>query len=163
MCNEILRPRENSCKWFNILRVMRRRLYIVRSEKSKFSHKNNMVNRFTKWVNRFRQEKYKTTSHEEWHDSVHMWIDSSEPSMKNDVIQPFLNLFSASQRVLWYDSYCDESIHMWYDSKKWWIVSFEVRDFIWYGSMYDESIQQVKRWTMTLFWWASNAHDTGES
>ena len=89
MCNEILRPRENSCKWFNILRVMRRRLYIVRSEKSKFSHKNNMVNRFTKWVNRFRQEKYKTTSHEEWHDSVHMWIDSSEPSMKNDVIQPF--------------------------------------------------------------------------
>jgi len=57
MNNECLTPRENSCKWFNELWVMRRRLYIVRWSKTKFLHENNIVNRFTKWVNRFIQQK----------------------------------------------------------------------------------------------------------
>ena len=54
MCNEFLRPIENSCKWFNILEVMRRGAYIVRDGKSKISNKNNNMNQFNKRVNRFK-------------------------------------------------------------------------------------------------------------
>jgi len=57
MNNEFLRPRENRCKWFNCLGVVRRSVYIVKGEKTQFSHKINRLNRFTKCLNRFRQQK----------------------------------------------------------------------------------------------------------
>jgi len=47
MNNEFLRPRENSCKWFNNFEVMRRRQYVREGRKAKFSHKNNCMNWFT--------------------------------------------------------------------------------------------------------------------
>jgi len=40
-----------------------RRLYIVRGDKSEISPKDNLVNRFTTWVNRFRQHKNKIETH----------------------------------------------------------------------------------------------------
>jgi len=46
MNNEFLRPRENSCKWFNEFGVVRIRQYIREGRKAKFSHKNNCMNRF---------------------------------------------------------------------------------------------------------------------
>jgi hypothetical protein len=67
---EFLRPRENRCKWFNTLDVMKKWVYIEGSGKCKISHKNNIVNRFTKCVNRFRQQKYKSETYEDWYDSV---------------------------------------------------------------------------------------------
>jgi len=59
MNNEFLRPRENSCKWFNKLGVVRRRLFIERGDKTKFSHKSNWVNRSTNLMNRFKPYKTK--------------------------------------------------------------------------------------------------------
>jgi len=59
MNNEFLRPRENRCKWFNNLGVMREWVYIVNECKCKFSSKNNYLNRFTKSKNRFRHQKNK--------------------------------------------------------------------------------------------------------
>ena len=38
---------------------MRRRVYIVRGKRHNFGTKNNKVNRFTKAMNRFRQEEDK--------------------------------------------------------------------------------------------------------
>ena len=64
MNNEFLRPRENSCKGFNEFGVMRRTIYIVRGDKTQFSHKMNRLNRFTEWLNRFRQQKNKLGKHE---------------------------------------------------------------------------------------------------
>ena len=68
--NEFLRPRENRCKWFNILGVMREWVYIENKGKCKFSCKNNYVNRFIKWVNRFRQQKCKSETYEDRYDSL---------------------------------------------------------------------------------------------
>jgi hypothetical protein len=78
--------------------------------------------------------------HEGWNDSMHEWIDSSKPRMKNDTIQPsdelisvqvrefcetiqtemkrfkcdtiqdVVNRFTCSQKLRWIDSVCDVSI-----------------------------------------------------
>jgi len=47
MNKEFLRPRENSCKWFNDFGVMMRRQYIGEGRKAKKILKNNCMNRFT--------------------------------------------------------------------------------------------------------------------
>jgi len=57
MNNEFLRPRENSCKWFNNFEVVERSVYIVKGENTQFSHKINRLNRFIKCLSRFRQQK----------------------------------------------------------------------------------------------------------
>ena len=98
--------------------------YIYRGvDKTKFSRKNNMVNRFTKWVNRFRQQKYKPRIHEGWHDSVHKWINSSEPRMKNDAIQPSVESIQCESESfmirfkLWrIDSHVIRLEELWFDS-----------------------------------------------
>ena len=59
MNNEFLRPRENRCKWFNNLGVMRKWVYIEKKGKCKFSAKNN-------WVNWFRPLKDKAEKNEDW-------------------------------------------------------------------------------------------------
>jgi len=97
MCNEFLRPRENSCKLFNNLEVMRRGTGIVRRNKAKISHKINMVNRF-------RQQK---TIQKRMKDDTIQCIRESIPvspgwRMLRFILQ--MNRFSASQRVLWDDS-----------------------------------------------------------
>ena len=122
MNNEFLRPRENRSKWFNNFGVTRRKVYIVRSDKIKYSHKNNIVNRFTKWVNRFRQQKYKPKIHEEWYDWVQVWIDSCEPRMKNDVIQPIVELIQCKSE----ESY-DAIQTVMNRFKLWWIDSHMIR------------------------------------
>jgi len=116
MNNEFLRPRDNRCKWFNTFGVVRRSVYIVKRKKAQFSHKINILNRFTKYMNRFRQLKtrlkrkkdetihytlnqFKWTQDDDWYDSNLLWIDSS-----------------VSQRVLWDDSNRKEMIHSWTDS-----------------------------------------------
>jgi len=75
-----------------------------------------------------------------WIDSLNVWIDSDnkrtrQECMKDETIQCIsksiqcksenflirfnvkLNRFSASQRILWYDSNYKETIHMCYDSR----------------------------------------------
>jgi len=99
MNNEFLRPRENGCKWFNHFGAMRRRLFIERGDKTKFSHKNNRLNWFTKCLNRFRQQK-----------------DRPE-NMKDDMIQDIFELIQV---------YPDED---WFDSNFVWIDSMQVREF----------------------------------
>jgi len=68
--------------------------------------------------------------------------------MKSDAIQTFMNRFSARQREtmirlkqIWIDLQV-----MWF--RNLWIVSLEVRDFWWYDSHINESIQCVKTWNM---------------
>jgi len=142
---EFLRPRENRCKWFNAFGVMRRRLFIRRGDKTKFSHKNNRLNRFTKCLNRFRQQKDRQEKYEGWYNSRYIWVDSSVPRWRlNDSnfvwinsmqvrkfcetiqakkkrcvyesIQIDVNRFTWSRKLYWIDSDCDESIH--FDSKR---------------------------------------------
>jgi len=88
MNNEFLRPRENRCKWFHVLGVMRMWVYIERSGKCKITAKNNIVNWFTKCVNWFRHKKYKPEPYEDLYDSMWMWIDLSEPRMKKPTRSP---------------------------------------------------------------------------
>jgi len=117
MNNEFLRPRENRCKWFNKFVNVWRRLYIVRVDKSKISHKNNLVNRFTKWVNRFRQQK---TTQECMKYETLQWISESiqvSPWWRMIRFNLQMNRFSASQRVWWDDSYWNEPLQVWYDSR----------------------------------------------
>jgi len=136
MCNEFLRPRENNWKWFNDLGVMRRRLFIEKGDKTEFSHKNNIVNRFTKWVNRFRQQK--TTQKCMKDEMIKCMCESIQvsPGWRLIRFNLLLNWFSVSQRVLvrrfklkWVDSSVNRFRKMWIDSS-------EVRNF-------DESIQCI--------------------
>ena len=129
MNNEFLRFRENRCKWFNNLEVEKKSVYVVKGEKTQFSHKNNILNRFMYLVNRFRhQEGYAQTQerYENWCKSRDIWNDSSRP-------HGWMNRFRESQRVWWYDSRTNETIQTWIDSyAMWinsWIDSFRVRDF----------------------------------
>jgi len=151
MNNEFLKPRENRWKWFNYFGFMRRWVYIERSGKCKNSAKKNIVNRFSKYVNRLGHQKYKPETYEDWSDSVQKWIDSSEPKMKNDAIELFMNWFSVSHKdfmmrfkIWWIDSIMIRF-------KFWSIVSFKVRKFKWYDSRHDESIQQVKNEIWLIF------------
>jgi len=97
MNNGFLRPRENRCKWFNCLGVMKKWIYIEIVGKWKFSSKNNFVNRFTKYLNRFRPLKTKLEKRRI------LWrlicIDSKSPKMKVDTIQNILIRFKESQKV----------------------------------------------------------------
>ena len=89
MSNEFLRPRENRCKWFNDLRVMRRRLFIERGNKTKFSHKSNWVNGFTNLMNRFNP--YKTNQEGEKNRS------------KMERVKRYLNrLKMPRRRLIWF-------------------------------------------------------------
>ena len=133
MSNEFLRPRENRCKWFNTFGVMRRRLFIERGDKTKFLHKNNRLNRFTKCMNRFRQQEDRPEKYEGWYDSGYIWVDSSVPRWRLIRFKLCVNRFNAIQRVLWDDSSKKETMHRWIDSDC------------------DESIQTDSKWILTIF------------
>jgi len=155
MNNEFLSPRENSCKWFNGLGVMRKCIYIEKCGKRKVSAKNNTVNRFSKCVNRHRQLNDKHDDNEDWYVSDTLWIDSNVPRWRliwfkilwidsnkvikfHDTIQHNLNRFMGVYSVkLWIDS-------LWYYSGKLWI------DSLWCYSWKLESIQKV--------WHKKNGH-----
>ena len=138
MSYEFLRPRENRCKWFNEFGVMRRRIFIERGDKTKFSHKHNRLNRFTKWMNRFRQQKDRQKKYEGWYDSRRIWVDSSVPRWRLNRFNLRMNRFNESQRVMWDDSSIKDTMYAWIDSDRSWIDSHEVRNF-------SESIQIVMR------------------
>ena len=92
MNNEFLRPRENRCKWFNILGVMRKWVYIQRSGKCKISHKT------TKWI-----------------DSLNVWIDPDIKIQARDLWRLIwfivnLNRFKCAQIEKWCDLDFYESI-----------------------------------------------------
>jgi len=116
MNKEFLRPRKNRCKWFNELGVMRRRLFIERGDKTDFSHRHNRVNRFTKWVNRFRQQK--TTHNCMKDETIQCMCESIQVSRRWRLIRVnlLMNRFNVSQRVWWDDSNWNESIQVWIDS-----------------------------------------------
>jgi len=101
MNNEFWRPGENIYNWFNELSVMRKWEYIEKEGKCKFLPKNNYVNRFTKWVNRFRQLKDKFEGYEDAMkiEAIQInWIDSNESIQR-------------TQDEDWNDSNKLESIH----------------------------------------------------
>jgi len=134
MNNEFLRPRVNSCKWFNDLSVMRKCVYIEKGGKCKISAKNNRVNRFTYYLNRFKQLNDKPNEQWRLKRIRHKLNRFKSPQMKIDTIQTLMNRFKQSQRVLWYDSLTFESIqarkkwkidndNIWIDSRKLWINS----------------------------------------
>ena len=77
---------------------MEERVYIVRREKTQFSHKMNWMNRFTYHLNRFKPYKKKENYDEEWNVSTVIWVDSNNPEV------------------------------IWYDSKQVWIDSDHVRE-----------------------------------
>jgi len=91
---EFLRPTENRCKWLNCLGVTRKFVYIEKGGKCKISAKNNIVNWFTKCVNRFKQLNDKQDDHEDWYASHTFWIDSNVPRWR-------LIRF----KILWIDSF----------------------------------------------------------
>jgi len=151
MNNEFLRPRENSCKWFNVLGVMRKCVYIEKGGKCKISAKNNWVNRFTYCVNRFKQLNDKPD--EQWRliRIRHKLNRFKSPQMKIDTIQTLMNRFNQSQRVLWFDSKTFESIQA---RKRWkidvvniWIDS----QILWIDSHVNRFKKTVNRFIMNLF------------
>ena len=140
MNNEFLRRRENSCKWCDELGVMRRILFIEKGDKNEFSHQNNIVNRFTKWMNRFRQQK--TTQKCMKDETIKYMCESIQvnPGWRLIRFNLLLNRFSLSQRVLvrrFKLKRVDSSVNRF---RKMRIDSTEVRNF-------DESIQ----WIMNRF------------
>ena len=154
MSKEFLRPRENRCKWFNAFGVMRR-LFIRKGDKTKFSHKNNRLNRFTKCLNRFRQQKDRLEKYEGWYDSRYIWVDSNVPRGRLNRFKLRVNRFDASQRVLWDDSRKKETMHIWIDSDRcesihmkseallnrfrlWWV------DSLWFQKEFDTFLKRHK-------------------
>jgi hypothetical protein len=114
MCNEFLRPKENSCKWFNNLGVMRMGVYIVKKGKCK------ILNKTTAWIN-----------------STNEWIDSNH-YMTNWEDQESYEVWCTSEYV-WIDSNCPGWRLIWF--KIWWIDSGKVRDILWYDSLNIETTQ----------------------
>jgi len=107
MNNEFLRPRENSCKWFNKMRVMRRRLFIERGDKTKFSQKSNWVNRFSNLMNRFKP--YKTKQEGEKNrckmERVKRYLNRLKmPRRRLIQFIKRMNRFRQGQRDWWIDS-----------------------------------------------------------
>jgi len=143
MNNEFLRPRVNSCKWFNDLGVMRKCVYIEKGGKCKISAKNNRVNWLTYYLNRFRQLNDKPD--EQWRliRIRHKLNRFKSPQMKIDTIQTLMNRFNQSQRVLWYDSKTFESIQA---RKRWKIDAVN----IWIDSHVNRFKKTVNRFTMNL-------------
>jgi len=134
MSNEFLRPRENRCKWFNALGVMRKCVYVEKGGKCKISAKNNRVNRFTYCVNRFRQLNDKSDKQWSLICIRHKLNRFKSPQVKIDTIQTLMNRFNQSQRVSWYDSLKFESIQA---RKKWKIDADSIwidSDFLWIDS-----------------------------
>jgi len=85
---EFLRPRENSCKWFN---------KFLACEEVSIYKKGEQVQFFC----------VKTTK---WIDSVKLWIDldirnMSHITMKNDTIQTMIESIQNPRDKDWYDSY----------------------------------------------------------
>jgi len=142
MNKEFLRPRENSCKWFNDFGVTRKWVYIESDGKCKFSHKNNWMNQFTKYVSQFKplndktgkkkntmkidtyQERFESIQNPQdvdWYGSDKKWIDSNQfreyswyVSILNDTQNRFivyLSRFTQVREFMWYDSINDESIY----------------------------------------------------
>jgi hypothetical protein len=131
---------ENRCKWFNDLGVMRKWLYIEKGAKEKIPVKNNMVNRLTKYMDRFRQLKHKSRGYE-----YAMKIDTHQT--KNELIQE-------TKYEGWNDSLTRQRVSLirfkqiWIDLvvirlKNSWNDSPQVRDFWWYDSNLCESIQRL--------------------
>jgi len=100
--------------------VMSRCVYIEKGGKCKISAKNNIVNRFTKCVNRFRQLNDKQDDFEDWYASGTIWIDSNIPGW----------------RLIWF--------------KLLWIDSIRVKKFLWYDSIKFESIESWKKENLML-------------
>jgi len=134
MNNEFLRPRENSCKWFNNLGVMRRRLFIEKGDKTKFSYKNN-------WVNRFKPYK---TKHEKgkmrWRMIRVKWKMKrlKRPRKLIDTIHILHESIQTKSEIL--------SIHVKYDTIHNWIDS----RLYWYDSW--ESVSLMNRFTLKMIW-----------
>jgi len=103
--NEFLRPRENRCKWFNGLGVLRKCLYIEKGGKWKNLAKNNIVNRFTKCVNRFRQLNNNQDGLWRLIHIIHLLNRFICSRVKIDTIQILMNRFNQSQRVfmIWFN------------------------------------------------------------
>ena len=119
MNNEFLRPRENRCKWFNNLGVMRRSVYIYLGGRCKNSAKSNIVNQF-----RNQEEKPDGLWWLIW--SRHNLNRFKMPRMNIETIQANLTRFKMS----------------WNDSP-------QVRDFGWYDSGKSESIQILRKSILT--------------
>jgi len=114
MSNEFLRPRENSCKWFNIFGDVERSVYIVKGEKTQFSHNFKRFNRFTKCLNQFREQKDIQRSMKD--DTIQSIFESIQmyPEWRLIRFKLCMNRFNASQNVLWDDS----NRHTWIDSNR---------------------------------------------
>jgi len=129
----------------SILWVLWGSVYIEKGDKCKILAKNNIVNRFTKCVNRFRQLKDKQDDNEDWYasESIQMfpdedWYDSKsyesiQPKSESfhDTIQHNLNRFRHGKGKF-------DVVNIWVDSVKLWI------DSLWYYSGKFDSIQ--KEW-----------------
>jgi len=133
MNNEFLRPRENRCKWFNDFGVMRIKQYIGEGRKAKFSQKNNCLNRFTYWLNRFKPCKKVICVKWKWDDSnspEDVWYDSN-------YVKEFDESFQTKMIRFMYESihYIVDMIHTKSESilfvpRARWIDS----TFVWYDS-----------------------------
>ena len=158
---EFLRHRENRWKWFNTFGVMRTRLFIRRCYKTRFSQKNNRLNRFTKCLNRFRQLKDRLEKYEGWYDSRYIWVDSSVLRWRLNRFKLRVNWFDASQRVLWDDLSKKETMHIWVDSDRcesihmksktllnrfrlWWV------DSLWFQKDFDTFSNDTKHQDQTV-------------
>jgi len=98
---------------------MRRRVYIVKEGKCKILSKNNNMNRFNKWVNRFKPLHDKLGKARMLWSLMRIRMDLNQlklPKMKIDTIQNIMNRFRASQ---WY--FVIRLTEIWDDSK--WIDS----------------------------------------
>jgi len=151
MSNEFLRPRENRCKWFHEFEKEERSVYKVRGEKTQFSHKINKLNRFTKCLNWFKQQKNRPEKYEAWYDSDHIWVGSSVPRMKIDTIQTsyesiqnrsesFVRRFKIEKRRC-----IHESIQIYVNRFTW------IRNFIETVQTVMSRFKLIERWFLTLF------------
>ena len=136
MNNEFLRPRENSCKWFNNFGVMRRKVYIVMKGKYKILSKMN-------WANRFRPYKTKQEKTKMWWRMMGVKQELNRfkiPRMRFDILISIMNRFRLSQRVWWVESNKYDTIHIWIDSIDLWYSSHEVRDqHVFFNSLWIDS------------------------
>ena len=101
-----------------ILEMWRGSVYIVKGEKTQFSHKFNRLNPFIKCLNRLRQQKDRHRSMKD--DTIQSTFESIQVYLGWRLIRFKLrmNWFNASQRVLWDESKRKEMMHTWIDSNK---------------------------------------------
>ena len=119
MNNEFLRPRENSCKWFNNFGVMRRKVYIVMKGKYKILSKMN-------WANRFRPYKTKQEKRKMWWRMMRVKQELNRfkiPRMRfnmihfnHESIQIKSESLMSRIKQIWYDSHEVREQHVFFKS-----------------------------------------------